>query len=682
MKSNYVRKYDYLQYFYRPKSEWFIDDEVITDILHERVKNLSIKNKLDIDIDEEDLDENEFESKEIDSYEYYQQLKDTTDVHKKLDLTNPKVCEGQIIDEKSREYIKKQFPNCKAFDLSKDNLTNEQAFAQTLELIKENNNVILFQSVFIYTDPKDKTQKAIAKPDAIVKNDGKLVLIETKGTTSTKFIHLLDIYYQKNIINEALKILENEPKIDQYKLCIVKYEKCLVHDVTFVLVDRCNFGKNSIKPTDKQLEEATSDLQKEQLKQYVKELINDQEDFDIYSLLNKGENIYFQTKKRFNGYIEKFNNFLSDENKFWEIINELFEYQPIDPKELTFQPCKEYKSEIKDTDYWTSIRDYYYISNNPDLFPFQFSGNLIDYKKALLLYSKIKGSNISFESFLNEACKKTETYSPKNLLLIYNGYLKQNSLIISNGYCSWKEQAHDYVKKLRNKKVYFDFESLNSAIRVVDGYYPFMQTVNQVSVIFDHGDSKLSEPVAIVIDPKDGINKQHFKQIIDAILPSKNLEECKDYHYVVFNDGFEVPRLNEMANYIDEKEYYDKVNVITSNIFDIAEWFTISAKRNDFVVFKELKGFYSIKKVLPLVEKYKPEIFKQTGCKNYKTELTKIQNGSDAQNASTRRFFNKLTEQEWEDNVSHLKEYCNNDVRAMIAVEYLVKEIMSEHYGR
>ncbi len=675
MKSKYVRKYDYLQYFYRPKSEWFIDDEIINNVLHEKVKLLAINSNKDIDQEQEDP----YETTENNSYEYFSQLKEQVDSIQKLDLTNPNVCEGQIIDEKSRKFIEKQYPDCKSYDLSEKKLTNEKAFEETIKLLTQNDNVILFQSVFIYID-KTNVKKAIAKPDAIVKTNNKLIIIETKGTTSTRLYHLMDVYYQKNVINASLQYLKSDLELTDYKLCIVKYEKCPVHEVSFVLVDTCNFNKSALSPSKKMIDEAITEKDLEQVKQYTKEKINDEYDYSIYSLLNSGESINMDPKKT-KKYLEVYEKYFKNEEKFWKIIDQLYEYKPVDPTTLKFEPCAQYKSNVKDTDYWNSIRDYYYFNNNPKLFPFKFSGNLIKYKNALYFYEKTKNVDLTFNSYLSEICKEIPNqYKPDNRVLCYSMYLKQNSSIISNGYCSWKEQAYEFVKKLKDKKVYFDFESLNSAIRVVNGYYPFMQSVNQVSVIFDHGDKKLSDPVAIVIDPKDGISKKDFKLIIDAILPSKKLEECKQYHYVVFNKGFECPRLNEMANYIDEKEYYEKVETIVNNIFDIAEWFNISSKREDYVVFKELYGYYSIKKVLPLVEKHKPEIFKQTGCKNYKTELSKIQNGSDAQNASTRRFFNKVTDEEWNEDVKHLKEYCNNDVRAMIAVEYLVKEIMKEYY--
>jgi len=174
-----------------------------------------------------------------------------------------------------------------------------------------------------------------------------------------------------------------------------------------------------------------------------------------------------------------------------------------------------------------------------------------------------------------------------------------------------------------------------------------MQVVNQVSVIFDHGDKNLKLLPSVIIDPINGINKNDFKKIIDSILPNHNLEICKQYSYVVYNKNFECIRLREMAKYINEDEYFKKVSIIVENIYDLADFFNIgSAKLNCQIILKELKGFYSIKKVLPLVEKYDYESFKTAGCKNYKTELVQITNGKEAQNASTKRFFGLISDSE------------------------------------
>lgn len=212
--------------------------------------------------------------------------------------------------------------------------------------------------------------------------------------------------------------------------------------------------------------------------------------------------------------------------------------------------------------------------------------------------------------------------------------------------CSYEETSVLFFNKLKPKKVYFDFESLNIATRVVNNYPPFMQVVNQVSIIFDHGDKNLKLVPYIVVDPINGISKNDFKMIIDSIMPDKNLNKCREYSYVVYNKSFEQTRLKEMAQYINEPIYNQKVEIIISNIYDLADLFNIKSTENIAVIFKELKGFYSIKKILPLVEKYDLKSFKDTGCKNYKTELEQITNGSEAQSASTKRFFGLLNDKE------------------------------------
>ena len=215
-----------------------------------------------------------------------------------------------------------------------------------------------------------------------------------------------------------------------------------------------------------------------------------------------------------------------------------------------------------------------------------------------------------------------------------------------------------------------------------------MQTVNQVSVVYDlDGDEDIKAAESIVIDPLNGITKDDFKMIVNRILPpckKDSFEEKKKYwsefKYIVYNKGFEDVRLKEMMFYINEEEYRDKILIIKDNMVDLAELFTIATKKEipKFLVFKELKGFYSIKKVLPLVEKYDFDAFKRAGCVSYKTDLD-VHNGTEAQSLSTRRFFNKIDSDEaWKNSVEDLKKYCDNDVRAMVVVEYFVRDIVDD----
>ena len=213
-----------------------------------------------------------------------------------------------------------------------------------------------------------------------------------------------------------------------------------------------------------------------------------------------------------------------------------------------------------------------------------------------------------------------------------------------------------------------------------------MQTVNQVSVIYDlDGDEDIKPAESIVIDPINGITKQDFKLIIDRILPPKKYDNLKqniaywsEFKYIVYNKHFEDVRLKEMMFYIDEEEYYQKASIIKQNMVDLAELFFIRKAKpmSEFIVFKELKGFYSIKKVLPLVEKYDKDAWKRSGCVSYKSDL-EIHNGNEAQSVATRRFFNKIdSDEDWANEVIKLKKYCDNDVRAMIAVEYFARDLV------
>jgi hypothetical protein len=217
--------------------------------------------------------------------------------------------------------------------------------------------------------------------------------------------------------------------------------------------------------------------------------------------------------------------------------------------------------------------------------------------------------------------------------------------------------------QLKLNKVYFDFESINPATCVVDDTAPYTQVVTQVSIIKNNDNS-----INIVIDPQK-ITVDDFRKIIDLIF---NGNDCS---YVVYNKSFECTRLTEMAALINDETYTQKVTDIKNNIFDLADFFKPS-RTNDLITIHELRGFYSIKNVLPIVQKYAPEICQKVGVKKY-DELEGIHRGDEALNQTSRRFFNLLNDKEWQQITTQLQQYCENDVRAMIAIELYVKYIIS-----
>ena len=685
-KPEYIRKYDYIRYFYRPKDEWFYSTKELENYIHDlmiaNIKKNQLSNMNDFDLEDEDLKVYDNEN-EIDVYSFVEELKDD---HIDLDNSNPKVFEGNIIDKKSKAYIKQYFidyfrkNNINKFDVidfSTFKLNNNQQFIKTMQYLESHKYAIMFQPTFIARN------KAIAKPDALINVDGKLILVETKGTTNPKLNHLIDIYYQKQIIEEALK--DKDYYLDDYYLCIVKYELLGVKQISFVLTKNCPINKTGFQPNNDQKNELKNKKITLAETTHLKSLIRlgesdkSPEDTSIKSLLDNHPSLLSKSKKT---YEEIYTEFLESSDKFWNIIDELYNYQ-IDNSLPSLIPSEKYKSKIKDNDYWPALRDYYYFlsdKNGVNKYPsLQFSGKLIQHPDPIRIFKDSGITDLSDDEFikwllLDKNIFNAEHKKRKALNKYLNTICKDNK-ILNCGICS---DALNHFKSLKSRKVYFDFESLNIATRVVNNYPPFMQVVNQVSIIFDHGDKSLQTMPYLVIDPINGINKEDFKKIIDAILPSKDLDVCSKYSYVVYNKSFESIRLNEMAKYINEAEYCKKVEVINKNIYDLADFFSLEGENKNYqVVFKELKGFYSIKKVLPLVEKYDNYSFKVTGCKNYKTELTQITNGTEAQNASTQRFFGLLNDQEWKTTVENLGKYCDNDVRAMVAVEYFLNNILN-----
>ena len=659
-KPKYIRKYDYLRSFYMPKDEWFLSTVDLNKCLEERMHSKIA------DVDEED--DNFAEGVEIDSYSNYKEALEEG-LEETIEETDPRIFEGKIIDEESKKFIKETY-NLPAQDLSRVEIANkDKAFELTKKYLKEN-NIILFQPTFIYNG-------LVTNPDAIVIKDGVATLIEVKGTSNPKTCHIFDLYFQYNVVSPTIEL-------SQCLLCIVKYETQSLKKVSFVLIERGSFSKTGFS-TPNECKGDPFDPEIIKKKALLRECkLPGPYNCEAFNYINLFKNNPFSDKFIEEHFGNKYAKGVSlvkkevDSEMFAKRINSLKEY-PL-PEESTlpsFIPCLQYKSDLKDAEHWKQVRELWF--DTPYYYGTQFSGNLIGFDDG------IKLNAMSFNS-LNDFIESCRSYikEPKNPLLSYIEFLEagKSEIYSCNIAAVKKFLDENFIFK---KKVYFDFESLNTAVRAVDGYLPFMQTVNQVSVCYDlDGDEDIKQAESIVIDPLNGITKEDFKKIVDRILPPTKKETLKEkleywakFNYVVYNKGFEQSRLTEIASFLNDPEYKEKIKVINDHIVDLADLFTIrkSTSYSMFIVFKELKGFYSIKKVLPLVMKYDREAFDRAGCKDYHT--LDVMNGTMAQSLSTRRFFNKIdSDEDWEKHVNELKVYCDNDVRAMVAVEYFVRDLI------
>jgi hypothetical protein len=179
-------------------------------------------------IEDEDDEEQETDS-ETDSYERFKEAKELLmqEKRKDLDQEDPKIFEGNIIDKKSKEFMISNYDDCEVYDFDEHPeylFDVDKAAKKTIELLTTKENIIMFQPTFIYKD------KAMARPDGFVKHGNVFTLLETKGTTTVKAVHLVDMTYQAIVVNETIQKLFKK-QIDIFKLCIVDYTKAKKGDV-------------------------------------------------------------------------------------------------------------------------------------------------------------------------------------------------------------------------------------------------------------------------------------------------------------------------------------------------------------------------------------------------------------------------------------------------------------------
>jgi hypothetical protein len=155
-----------------------------------------------------------------------------------IDVRDPKIYEGNLIDNKSRDFIKLKYLRLNAYDFDElyKGINSLQYLSEETKKFLSKDNFILFQPVFIFEN------RAVARPDALIKEKGKYTIIEVKGTLKPKLKHLVDLVYQHHIVNAVLE--EFNQKIDNYLLCVIKYIKNIKGKFEFEITDRIPLVKS------------------------------------------------------------------------------------------------------------------------------------------------------------------------------------------------------------------------------------------------------------------------------------------------------------------------------------------------------------------------------------------------------------------------------------------------------
>lgn len=623
-KPKYIRKYDYIKSLYSPKNLWFWPTNTL---INELDKLITKKNNSFFAFDDDK--EKQFFFEEGYAYDFYDESKDLND---DLSDKDAKKIEGQYIDKKSQEYIlnffKTQFAKLKIeiqnyaivnIENKFKNCSLSEKCAKTINLLVNYSNLIVFQPVFIFDG------QLIDIPDAIVKINDQLFLIETKAAKTPKKRYIVDLIYQKNVVNAVLKT-KGMKLVEKFFLCLIKDCPNEKMNVSFILEEI-----------------------------FLKKL-DDLKINDCYLTIQ-------DTTKQNKRKQHLFNNFVNINNDFWKQINQL---KTTKKKELIdFTPCKQFKSFFEKNPFFNILQKKYYRTNNS--YPFLgYSGNLIKFEEAIYLYEEHKNFKCDvFENFTYFYKKKSAIRQPKKIIQNYYANMIIAKKENKTKFLITKKTINYLLAKQKKKKIYFDFETINSCLAPIDNCYPYQQIVTQVSIIANHSQQKIENLKCknFIIDPRK-INISWFKKIIDEIL--ENIDNPNEYSFVVYNQSFEKNRLEEMKQYINDDVYTKKIDGIIKNIFDLANCFNPQKEMACYIW--ENKGFYSIKFVLDFILKHNPNYLTALKIKSYKA--LQIQNGSQAQNETTLRFFNLINDEEWPKMEMKLKEYCENDVWAMIILEY------------
>lgn len=720
-KPSYVRKSDFINFFDRPEELWFLNNEEIEGIFRSYLKNRkkqksnNFKNQLNSD--NEDDEEIEAEFVEFDALDFYRE----SAVVKTTDDDDPKFIEGKLIEAQAKQFLINYCSNNlkvkNVIDFNenyKGDKFNLKARADYCKKIMDSTKepTLFLNPLFIFNN-------CVVIPSALVYNKNSYELIDVKGVVSSKRYHILDLYYQIAIIQKNLDNLKNA------WIALIAYERKPKNTVSFSISNFMRdvksssidfikkFSKDSIffKNYDSLEDVYEAIVSKNKNDNFIKENIksvlmnysNLNRQFNSFikknKLPNNKENNSSNLKKFFQNvsfysndlillkqYWKKHGNFNVDSlininsdilksdtstlidlkkivNDFWNITDSIYKHEV--PKILDFPISEKYKTIWKDFKYIALVRKIFEIKGYGF---FGYSGKLIPWDPAIIYCKSIKDSkdkNWKLEDFIkpkkSKSNKKTSKIKKEKnselYLKVFNETLnKKNKYWVSN-------EAIINFERLKSKKVYFDFETINQAIRVIDKSLPFMQIITQCSIIKNHGDGIEDTCLNLICDPKD-INKDFFKKIVDSLYEEKSYE----YSYVVYNASFERNRLYELKAILDDELYSKKIDSIIANLYDLANFFSLNKNQ---IVMVDLKGFYSIKLVLNLIPK---EILNKTKTVDYRS--LQIQKGDKAQSITSLRFFDKINDKKWKLISTQLQKYCENDVRAMVAVEYYVKYLI------
>lgn len=229
------------------------------------------------------------------------------------------------------------------------------------------------------------------------------------------------------------------------------------------------------------------------------------------------------------------------------------------------------------------------------------------------------------------------------------------------------------IKKIKEAKkvIWYDFEGYSLPYAPIDNIAPHQQLVFQVSVIetIDGKETRLSN---FVLDPKTLKSDDLFKIIEEVYSNGADA-------YVVYNKGYEIPRMKEIVELLkfelNSKSHkaLKMIDEIEEKTIDLMNVFKIKSKNTiPPVLMHDQYAKASIKNVEKHISQNKIKLPRP--IKQYAN--LEVKNGGMAMEVAIHRAIGIIGDAEWKLKVIALKEYCENDVRAMIMVYDFAKYLL------
>ncbi|MGY6172031.1 DUF2779 domain-containing protein [Candidatus Mycoplasma pogonae] len=547
-----------------------------------------------------------------------------------------------IVVKQFQDYIVKDFAAEKVYFVKAK--SNDQAISETLEAINLQNYEVIINPVFKY-------RNAIARPMAYFPKKQKISNINV--SSKTKLNNYFRAYYDYWITKKAL----GNNSIHDYSLFVID----IVHKYQPKIVPITETYQAATLKSGKSLPEKYKGNVEMTRCFFHKGVANDShcdsEDFNRIATFLESKKI--DIKPNYTLYFDEID----------DIIDKINSYQNL-----------EYFTDINPLQYWSDTLEKYEFPAGNDAFAenvieilhpeiFGITGNLIKFEKKInyieqkRLYLDTKNSqqiNCNEIMHLMQKANFFEDQNSKNAHILLSILKKDEIKIVPDKLKTFI----DLLTQPNEIIVWYDFESFSFPFPVLENSKPYSQIVFQVSIIKTKNGAIFSKE-NFVYDPLK-INNDVFKNIIDDIYANKANK------FVVFNKNFENTRLKEMVELFQKvhdpqaRDYSKKVAHITDHTVDLMECFA-NRKANDhpIIFIPEIKCYFSIKKIEKYITKHKIDL--EHKITPY-SEL-EIQNGMMAMNVAGSRYLGGIGDNEWNnEKVPLLKQYCENDVMAMLMV--------------